>query len=194
MEENKTGKIFVISAPSGGGKTTLCNILKKRMPVLGYSISVTTRTPRKNEIAGTDYIFVTEEEFDRRIKSNDFLEWAVVHGYRYGTSKTYVLETINAGRNITLDIDVQGAMQIKEIFPKDSRLIFITVSSLEILRERLKKRHSDDEREIARRMKIAEKEMKYIDKYDYCILNDDLDKVAEKLVEVIRQEIKMKNI
>jgi guanylate kinase len=183
-----TGKIFIISSPSGGGKTTLCNILRERMPELEYSISITTRSPRKNEVPGKDYMFVSGKEFEQKMKNNDFLEWAMVHGHRYGTSKTQVLKIINTGKNIVLDIDVQGAMQIKKIFP-ESVLIFITVPSIEILRERLKRRHSDDDKEIARRVKIAEEEMGYIDKYNYCILNDDLEKAAEKLVKIVRKAI-----
>jgi guanylate kinase len=186
--KNRKGRLFIISAPSGAGKTTLCDVLKQRFPELAYSISHTTRPPRKNEAEGEDYFFISEEIFLKKIQTGKWAEWAKVHGNYYGTCLEKLNELKNAGRNILLDIDVAGAMQIKKKF-SEAITIFIMPPSFDILEKRLKSRGTDDEEEIQRRLGHAREEIAHKDHYDHIIINDRLDEAIERLSELVKNYI-----
>ncbi|ADU97365.1 guanylate kinase [Thermovibrio ammonificans] len=188
MWSNKLkGLLIVVSAPSGTGKTTLCHMLLKEIPTLEFSVSYTTRPPREGEVDGRDYHFVTKEQFERMIEEGDFLEWANVYGNLYGTSKSQVLKALEEGRDILLDIDTQGALQVKKNFP-EAVLIFILPPSLEELERRLRKRGTDPEEVIERRLKTAREELKKALCYDYLVVNDELEKAFDQLKGIITAE------
>ena len=178
------GRLFIISAPSGAGKTTLCNALRKRFPDMVYSISHTTRAPRKNETHGKDYFFISTPAFEEKIQQGQWAEWARVHGNYYGTSAEQLNEHLRSGRNVLLDIDVAGARQIKSRFP-DSIAVFIMPPSLEALEARLRSRGTDDEAEINKRLAHAEAEIAGRDFYDHVVVNDRLDEAIEALAGLI---------
>lgn len=184
----KRARLFVISAPSGSGKTTLCKKLLGDKLGLGHSVSVTTRPPRKGEKPGADYRFVSKKIFEELIKKREFLEYEENFGYLYGTPGKAIEKNIRKGKSVLLSIDVKGAMRVRKAYPKDSVLIFILPPSVKALKERLISRMSDDEEEIARRLKLARREMAYKDKYDYCIINDRLNSAYKKLKEIIMRE------
>jgi len=174
------GKLFVVSAPSGAGKTSLCNKLIKKYPDLKYSISYTTRKPRKNEEEGRDYFFVDEIQFKQMIEKGEFVEWAVVHESYYGTSAGFINRQLENGYDVILDIDPQGARILKKKLGYGI-YIFIVASSLEELENRLKKRRSESEGKINKRLQNAQKEVKYYRNYDYLILNDNYNKAFYEL-------------
>lgn len=180
MEE---GLVIVISGPSGAGKGTICKEIVKRKKDLIISVSATTRSPRKNEIEGKNYYFYTEETFKEKIEKNDFLEYAKVYGNYYGTPKSKVIEEIKKGRNVILEIDIQGALQIKESYPKGI-FIFVMPPSMEELKNRITSRGTDSREVILKRMECAYHELNYAFKYDYVIINDDLEE-AVKVVDSI---------
>ncbi|WP_163329217.1 guanylate kinase [Desulfurobacterium thermolithotrophum] len=187
MSENLKGLLIVISAPSGTGKTTLSHKLLETFPSMEFSISYTTRKPRKGEVNGRDYFFVDKETFKSMIKEGDFLEWAEVYGNLYGTSKSQVMKALEKGKDILLDIDTQGALQVKKNFP-EAVLIFILPPSLRELERRLRKRGTDDEETIKKRLRIAREEIKKAFFYDYLLINDDLEVAFEKLRSIITAE------
>ncbi len=162
------GMIIIVSAPSGAGKTSICDALIESDKNISYSVSTTTRLPREGEKNGKEYFFVDEKTFKSMVKKNMFAEWAVVHNNFYGTSKKILEQTINKGKDILLDIDVQGALKIKKQY-KDALMIFITTPTLKILKERLIKRNKDSLDVIKTRIKNAKKELTYVSKYDYLI-------------------------
>ena len=182
------GELFVLSAPSAAGKTTLIRRLFEAYPHLAetlvFSVSHTTRRPRSDEVDGRDYHFVSGDEFEEMIAAGRFLEWAVVHGRRYGTSAEAVDRSLATGRDVILDIDVQGALQVFRLRP-EAPSIFILPPSYEVLEQRLRDRASDDPAQIERRLKTAREEMRYYRRYDYAILNQDLDRASEALAAVI---------
>jgi guanylate kinase len=180
MEE---GLVIVISGPSGAGKGTICKEIVKRKKDLIISVSATTRSPRKNEIEGKNYYFYTEETFKEKIEKNDFLEYAKVYGNYYGTPKSKVIEEIKKGKNVILEIDIQGALQIKESYPKGI-FIFVMPPSMEELKNRITSRGTDSREVILKRMECAYHELNYAFKYDYVIINDDLEE-AVKVVDSI---------
>ena len=184
-KEIVTGRLFIISAPSGAGKTTLCKILLDRFPDLLYSVSFTTRTPRQGEKNGKDYNFITKEEFCRGIKKGMWAEWAEVHGNYYGTSAYFLKNAISEGKNVLIDMDVQGAAIMLRSYP-DSVTIFIQPPSIDALQSRLKKRGADSEETIKKRMAAAEKEMAKKHLYRHVVMNDDLPKAVEELISIIR--------
>jgi guanylate kinase len=167
------GSLFVLAGPSGAGKTTLSHHLVDRFDQARFSVSATTRKPRGNERDGVDYLFLSEEDFNSRIDSGFFLEYASVHGHLYGTSREWVSKQLADGRSVILDIDVQGALQVKEAMPS-SVLIFILPPDPEELRKRLRSRNTDDEETVSRRMEAAAWESSWIGSFDYFIRNDDL--------------------
>ena len=184
---DRKGLIIVISAPSGSGKTTLCKRLVAKVPNLRRSISVTTRNPRRGEINGRDYFFITQEDFVARKRNNEFIEWAEVFDEYYGTPRSFVEEVIGAGEDVLLSIDVQGAMQVKESYP-DAVFIFILPPSISALEERLMKRKTDDSDEILKRLQLAREEMKRIENYDYVIVNRSLKASLRELHSIITAE------
>ncbi len=183
----RNGILFIISAPSGSGKTTLCNKLVHSLTGLSRSISMTTRPPRNGERDGTDYIFIEKEEFIKRQKKNEFLESAKVFGEYYGTPKRYVKHLLKKGQDVLLSIDVQGAMKIKKLKAK-SVYIFILPQSMSQLRERLMHRSTDSKKEIAKRLSIAKKELSYLPRYDYVVINNILESALENLRSIVIAE------
>ena len=187
-KSKKEGLVVVISAPSGGGKTTLCQELLKSQPNLVRSISLTTRPPRSGERNGKDYCFVSKKEFLSLRGKKAFLEWAKVFGqYYYGTSARLVEKTLRRGKDILLIIDVQGARKVKRIYPQ-GLYIFIMPPSLKVLAQRLKTRALDSNKQIQRRLKVAKKEISHRKFYDYILVNDRLDRVVKKLKAIITAE------
>ena len=183
----KKGKLFIISAPSGSGKTTLCEKLVKRKPHIVRSISLTTRSPRKGEKDKRDYHFVTIQEFTKQKRRKNLLEWARNFGYYYGTPKDKVLELLAGGTDVILAIDVKGAMKVKKLYP-DGAFIFIIPPSMSELKNRLKKRKRDVNLEIAERMRIARKELSYLPRYTYSVVNDNLKRAIDKLEAIVTAE------
>ena len=186
MEQN--GRLFVISAPSGAGKTTLIKQVMARFPGLSYSVSHTTRAPRPGEIHGRDYFFVSREAFRQMIAAQAWLEWAQVHANFYGTSRAFVREQLAAGKNLLLDIDVQGARQIMDS-GLDSVTVFIMPPSLDVLRDRLESRGTDSPETIALRLENAKKEIAVKHLYQYVVVNDDLDTAAGQLCAIFEKEM-----
>lgn len=173
------GSLLVMSGPSGCGKSTLLTKLFEDFDNYYFSISTTTRNAREGEVEGKDYYFISKEEFEADIKTNNFLEWAQVHGNYYGTSVRPIKDALVSGKLVILDIDVQGYQSIKEKFPHITTSVFITTPSLTILQERLYKRASDDEATIKRRLQNAKDEIQSIQDYDFIIVNDDLERSFE---------------
>lgn len=178
---------FIVSAPSGAGKTTLCKMAVDFFRGLRHSISYTTRPPRDGETDGVDYKFIDDAAFDRMIKGGEFLEYAGVHGKRYGTSRKDLSAMLDEGTDVMLDIDVQGAGKVRERLD-DGVYIFILPPSVAACEERLKSRGKDSPEEIKKRLKIALDEIKKAREYQYIIINDDLDAAFEKLKSIIVAE------
>lgn len=183
----KEGLIFVVSAPSGAGKTSLCRAITDSLENLTHSISYTTRKPRPGEIDGRDYFFVAEDRFRDMIQAGDFAEWAEVHSNLYGTSRRVLDDMVARGIDVILDIDTQGARQIKEKFDQ-AVYLFIMPPSLEILEERLRNRKSDNDDEIRKRMRRAREEIRDYTMYEYLIVNRDFDRALTELRSIITAE------
>ncbi len=181
------GFLIVLSGPSGAGKNSVMNAVFPTIPNLKYSVSVTTRPPRVGEVHAVNYFFVSEEEFDKMLAADLLLESATFVGYRYGTPKKYVYEQIEAGNAVIMDIDIQGAAQIKRKMP-EAVLVFLLPPTPEELSRRLRLRGSDSEEVIKRRLAKSREEVKHIVDYDYFIINDDLNKAAEQLRQIILSE------
>ena len=178
------GHLFIISGPSGVGKSTiLCAILEKR-PQLRYSVSYTTRPRRGNEQDGVDYHFITEIAFRKKIAANEFAEWAEVHGYLYGTSGRYIEQVLNKGQDVLLDIDVEGAKALSSRYP-EGFLVFIAPPSTEELERRIKGRDTDAPDVVKRRLKNARAEMAQVYLYDRVVVNDDLAQTVSELELII---------
>jgi guanylate kinase len=181
------GILFVISSPSGGGKGTLIRRILTHMPRLGYSVSWTTRAPRQGEANGRDYHFVTKEEFEAARERGDFLEWAIVHGNLYGTSLKVVERELAAGRDIVLEIDVQGASSVRRA-GIEAVSIFILPPSFEILRRRLTGRQSENSEALALRLQNSRGEVEHYREFDYLVLNDDVERAATQLSSIVYAE------
>ncbi len=188
MPESKQGKLFIVSAPSGAGKTTLIREVLNRFSSLSYSISHTTRAPRENEAHGQDYFFITSDEFEEKIKQDNWLEWAKVHNNYYGTSKSFVDETLKKGNSLLLDIDVQGAKQIMDAGIK-AVSIFILPPSFDVLEDRLTGRGTDSEDVIQTRLKNAKIEMAQKDSYQHQVVNDDLTQAVKEICLIFENEL-----
>ncbi|AFM21580.1 MAG: guanylate kinase [Acetomicrobium flavidum] len=184
MVTKKRGHLFVISGPSGAGKGTIRRELFKRLPDLIYSVSCTTRPPREGEVNGVDYYFIDPEKFAEKQCCGEFLEWAFVHGNYYGTPKDDVLKHLEEGRDVILEIDVQGAINIKKVFP-EAVLIFILPPSEEALKQRLISRGTENEESLMIRLNNAALEMKLVDIYDHAIINDDVNRATDELIDII---------
>lgn len=180
----KKGRIVVISGPSGCGKTTICKELIKRNKNFVFSVSYTTRPKRKGEVNGKDYCFVSKEEFFKLLKQKKFVEWAKVYDHYYATPKQPLIKAVNSGKNILLDIDVQGGKNIKKIFP-ESILIFILPPSFKVLKQRIISRAKDKPEEIKKRLKMLEKELKESKYYDYFIVNDNLNQAIRDVQTIV---------
>ena len=180
----KTGRLFVVSAPSGAGKTTLCRAARERLPHLVYSVSTTTRTPRSGEVDGKDYFFVTEAAFRAGIEADQWAEWAKVHDNYYGTSARFIDQHLTAGLDLLLDIDVQGARQILNRYP-DAITIFIMAPSLDVLRQRLEDRGLDAAEVIEKRLANARDEIACKGMYRHVVVNDDLDAAIRRFVGIL---------
>jgi len=187
--DHTPGRLFVISAPSGAGKTTLCKAALGRFNKIRYSTSYTTRQPRAGEINHIDYHFISKAEFKRGIETGRWAEWAQVHGNYYGTSAEFIAKELAAGRDILLDIDIQGTGQILNRFPS-SITIFIMPPSLEELKNRLEKRGTDSQTVIQRRMHNAKAEMAYKEMYRHIVVNDRLETATAELIALIDSYIK----
>jgi guanylate kinase len=181
------GNLFIISAPSGAGKTSLVKALLQTGIDLNLSISYTTRPARAGEVDGQDYHFISREDFEQRQKQDDFLESAQVYGNFYGTSKKWINQAIMAGRDILLEIDSQGAQQVQRIFPQ-AITIFVIPPSLAALEMRLRQRAQDSVEAIGRRLAAAREEINHVREYDYVIINEKLDKASQELRCIVQAE------
>ena len=181
------GFLLILSGPSGAGKNTVLDAARERLPDLLYSVSATTRPRRPLEKEGQDYFFLTKEEFQRRVETGDFLEWAEFCGHYYGTPMAYITESLEKGRVVVMDIDIQGARQVKEKMP-EAVFVFLLPPTLAELESRLRGRSSDSDVAIRRRLDTALSELKAGIDYDYVICNDEIDRAADKLVAIITAE------
>jgi guanylate kinase len=181
-------KVFVITGPSGVGKGTLIRMLRERIPQLGLSISATTRAPRAGEQDGRDYYFLTREEFARRADANEFLEHAAYSGNRYGTLRAEVERRLAAGESLVLEIEVQGARQVRAAMP-EAVLVFIAPPDPAALRERLEGRGTDDPEAISERLRTAAIELDAQEEFQHVVRNDELERAAAELVAIVRDEL-----
>lgn len=179
-------KIFVISAPSGGGKTSIVKSVLKDFPELKFSVSATTRPCRENEIDGVDYFFITEQEFLKKIQNQEFIEWERFYDYYYGTPKDQVYRAIENNFPILLELDVKGALNVKKIFPQ-AVLIFIDVPSLDELVRRLQARKTENESDLKKRIERAKMELNYKNQFDYIFVNNKLEDVTEEVKNLFRE-------
>ena len=187
---DKKGMMFVLSSPSGVGKTTLTKKLAENNSQFAISISYTTRKPRPNEIDGKDYYFVTQEEFDALIKKNDFYEFANIFDNNYGTHKETVIKLLSQGKDVLFDIDWQGTLQLKKIRDLNIVCIFILPPNINVLRDRLLNRHKGQEKLIEKRMNKFNEELSHWNQYNYVVTNDDLNICYEKIKSIIASEKK----
>ena len=181
---SKEGQIFVVTAPSGTGKTTIINMIRKDMRGVGYSISHTTRKPREGEVNGYHYYFVDRVEFEKMVEAHEFMEWAIVYDQLYGTSISSMNRELSSGKDLLMDLDIQGAEEIERRFP-ESLSIFILPPSMEILKERLKRRSTNDKVNVDLRMKKAVEEIQRCRDYDFIIVNDDLNEATREIEAII---------
>ncbi len=187
LASSNKGILFVISGPSGVGKTSIIRSVLERVKNVVFSVSCTTRKQRPGEINGVDYFFISQEEFDEMIRGNKFLEWAKVHDNYYGTPSDFVFKHMDDGNDVILDIDVQGALNVKKNFD-GAKFVFIAPPSYQTLGERLKRRGTETEEKIQRRLETARKEIKYIPEFEYLIINEDLESSITNLVSIIYAE------
>jgi guanylate kinase len=179
---------LILSAPSGGGKTTIAKALLARRDDIGYSVSCTTRPPREGEVQGRDYYFVSRTEFLARRERGEFAESAEVHGNLYGTLRSEVQRVLGTGKHVLMDIDVQGAVQFTRVFPQ-SVTIFILPPSAEILLERLRKRQTESAQQLADRLQSALQELQAVGEYEYVVVNDDLAMAIQRIGSIIEAEV-----
>jgi guanylate kinase len=182
-----SGKLFILSAPSGTGKTSLTKSLLRKNINLWLSISYTSRLMRPSEVEGHDYFFVERKVFEQMLENGEFIESAEIYGNLYGTSQKWINEAIKSGKDILLEIDGQGAKQVRKIF-SDVVSIFVLPPSLEVLKNRLKDRNQDSKEVIAKRMAAAKEEISHVSEYDYVIINDNMDIALRDLVSVVQSE------
>ena len=179
---------IILSAPSGGGKTTIARELLRRRSDVGYSISCTTRAPRPNETTGADYHFLSREEFLRRRAAGEFAESAEVHGNLYGTLRSEIARVLARGQHVVMDIDVQGARQIREAFPRVVT-VFVLPPSGEVLLDRLRARKTESPEQLVARLHSALQELRAVDEYDYVVVNDDLEHAVQRVEAILDAEV-----
>jgi guanylate kinase len=186
--------LLVLSAPSGGGKTTVAKLLMQRRSDVGYSVSCTTRAPRAGEVDGVDYHFLTEPQFFDSRSRGEFAEWAFVHGKYYGTLKSAVAAVLAGGRHVMMDVDVQGAAQLAVTWPT-AVMVFMLPPSLEVLLARLKLRNTEDGEVLLTRLKSAHEELRAVSRYHYVLVNDDLESTVARVSSIIdAEEVKRERI
>jgi guanylate kinase len=183
----RAGCLFIVSGPSGAGKTSICTPALEELEDIHPSVSVTTRVPRGNEVDGVDYRFVDEATFERMRDDGEFAEWAEVHGNRYATPRQAIEDSLAAGRDLLLDIDVQGAEQVKAAYP-DAVSVFLLPPSRDRLRERLEKRGTESTKKLDERLANACKEISVFGKYDYLIVNEELEFAVQEFISILRGE------
>lgn len=183
---DKKGKVIILVAPSGSGKTTLARRLFKDFDTIKFSVSATTRLPRKYEIDGKHYHFLSDADFDKKAGSQEFLEWEEFYGgKKYGTLRSEVDKKLNSGYFVLLDIEVKGAVNVKEIYGDESLALFIQPPSIDVLKQRLIDRGTEDDETLSLRLQRAEKELTYADRFDQVIINDDLDSAYEEVKKAV---------
>jgi guanylate kinase len=184
----RRGLMFILSSPSGAGKTTISHRLLAADPGIALSVSATTRPPRPNETDGIDYHFVTDATFDRMVERDEFYEWARVFGHRYGTPKAHIREGLKHGHDVLFDIDWQGTQQLYQKDQQDTVSVFILPPSLDELRRRLESRAADDPAVIAARMERAKSEIEHWAEYDYVVVNDNVDECFDRVFHILEAE------
>lgn len=187
MDNKGRGLLIVISGPSGAGKGTICKSFLKRNPEVAISVSATTRSPRAGEVEGINYYFMSKDDFKKKIQDNDFLEYAEVYDNFYGTPKSNVEELLERGKDVILEIDIQGALKVKEN-TEEGVFIFILPPSMEELKARIIKRGSETPESLMKRFKSAYKEINFISRYNYAVVNDEVETAVEKLEAIINAE------
>ena len=187
MKTNNRGVLIVISGPSGAGKGTICKALLEKHKDLYLSVSATTRSPRNGEVEGVNYYFLTREQFNTKVSENGFLEYAEVYGNFYGTPKANVEQMLEDGKDVILEIDIQGALKVKENF-SEGVFIFILPPSMEELKQRIIKRGSETKESLMTRFKSAYQEINYVSKYNYAVVNDTVEIAAGKVEAIIAAE------
>lgn len=183
------GKLIVVSAPSGSGKTTIVKAVLEAHPEMLFSISATTRPIRDGEVEGKDYFFLTRQEFERRIGAGELLEWEEIYSDLYGTLKSEVERALSSGKDMAFDIDVKGALSIKHHYPQDAILIFISLPSLDVLKSRLMNRRTEDEEALKRRLDRASMELTMASQFDYQVVNDDLQTAVGQVNRIVDKAI-----
>lgn len=186
MRQNNFGKLFIITGPSGTGKTSLIDALREQFPSLNRVVTHTTRPMRDGEVSGVDYHFVSDELFGKMLKNDEFVEHAKVYGLNYGTSKSSIDAACEEGASAIISIDVQGAKSLKAIYPDRAISVFILPPSIEILRKRLSARGTDDSAVVEKRLSVAEAEMAEQDVFDHQLVNEDFDAALAALKEIIK--------
>ncbi|MCR1898177.1 guanylate kinase [Irregularibacter muris] len=186
-ENIQKGLLIVISGPSGAGKGTVCKALLKEVPKLKLSISTTTRKPRPREIDGINYNFIEKEEFKEMVQRNAFLEYAMVYNNYYGTPKDKVMNELQMGKDVILEIDIQGALKVKSEFP-EGVFIFVMPPSMEELKNRITKRGTETKEELTKRFQASYEEINYVSKYNYIVINDEIDDAVEKIKSILIAE------
>lgn len=182
-------KVFVVSAPSGAGKTTIVRNVLARLPEIEFSVSATTRERRSFEEDGVDYFFLSEEEFNKKIETEEFVEWETFYGYYYGTLKSYINSRLENGKSVLLEVDVKGALKIKEEYPK-AIMVFILPPSIDELKRRLINRKTESDSDLQKRFERAKMEIDFQTHFEHRIVNDNLEYAKEKVYDILSKELK----